>query len=239
MGGQFWVGGWYWGSPSYVSFFQDVCGLELPEDKARAARAYQATAESACWWWPHTDFVIACERPVAIHRDERGRLHGTTGAAIHWPDGWGVYALRGIAVPAELIEHPERLTVARIDAEPNGEVRRVLIEQYGLRKYIVDSGAEVIDQDVEPGNRPRQLLRKRTRKDMPDLLMVQCLNATPEPDGTRKTYFIPVHHELRPLRQGADGTVEAFGEPQKLTAHNAIASTFGKRGEEYRPAIET
>ena len=27
--------------------------------------------------------------------------------------------------------------------------------------------------------------------------------------------------------------------PQKLTARNAVASTWGKRGEDYNPAIET
>lgn len=30
-----------------------------------------------------------------------------------------------------------------------------------------------------------------------------------------------------------------FGEPQEMTAHNAVASTFGLRGEQYSPTIET
>jgi hypothetical protein len=30
-----------------------------------------------------------------------------------------------------------------------------------------------------------------------------------------------------------------FGEPQEMTAHNAVASTFGLRGEQYEPVMET
>lgn len=68
MGGQFWVGGWWW-SPSFTSFFREVCKLELPGDLWDRGRAYEATAESACWWWPHRRFVMVCERPVEIHRE--------------------------------------------------------------------------------------------------------------------------------------------------------------------------
>jgi hypothetical protein len=31
----------------------------------------------------------------------------------------------------------------------------------------------------------------------------------------------------------------AFGEPQSLTARNAVASTYGLRGEQYAPEIRT
>ena len=96
--------------------------------------------------------------------------------------------------------------------------------------------------------------------------MVRVLNSTPEPDGTLTTaqarevfgnavidracsmaklngsagqarwkeYFLRVHPELRPMT--ADGKT---GEPQALTAHNAVASTFGLRGDDYWPTIET
>jgi hypothetical protein len=98
MGGQFLVGGW-WGSPSFVSYFREVCGLELPKDFDARALAYEATCRSACWWWPHTGFVMVCERPSEIHRNAAGRLHRDGGKAIVWPDGWGVYSLNGVTVP--------------------------------------------------------------------------------------------------------------------------------------------
>jgi hypothetical protein len=51
-----------------------------------------------------------------------------------------------------------------------------------------------------------------------------------------KTYFLRVHPELRPL---IDPEKRVYGEPQKMTCHNAVASTFGLRGEEYQPDVET
>lgn len=40
------------------------------------------------------------------------------------------------------------------------------------------------------------------------------------------------------LRHEEHGEI-LIGEPQKPTARNAVASTFGMRGEEYRPEVET
>ena len=56
----------------------------------------------------------------------------------------------------------------------------------------------------------------------------------PEPDGSFKHHFLRVDPHLRPLLP--DGS---FGQPQPLTARNAVASTFGLRGDEYAPERET
>ena len=50
--------------------------------------------------------------------------------------------------------------------------------------------------------------------------MVEVLNSTPEPDGSRKTYFLRV-------------------PPRTRTAREAVAWTFGVREPDYRPAQET
>lgn len=234
FGGQFWVGSWgWWGSPSFVSFFREVCGLTLSEEMNARAQAYAETAMRACWWWPHKDFVMVCERPSVIARDERGRLHSLTGPACGFGDGWGVYAVHGVRVPANVIEHPELLTVARIDGEQNAEVRRVMIERYGIGTYLADAGAQKLDEDKDSLGLPRRLWRKPLSGDE-DIVVVEVQNSTPETDGTRRTYFLRVQPELRPLLDN-----DRLGEPQKATCHNAVASTFGMRGEEYRPEVET
>ena len=64
-------------------------------------------------------------------------------------------------------------------------------------------------------------------------MVVKVVNSSPEPDGTYKDYFIEVHPELRLL--GEDGSL---GDPQPLTALNAIASTHGVTGEEYLASLE-
>src|SRR5574337_930661 len=57
IGGQLWVGGWWWG-PAYTSFFREVAGLELTDDLWQRGLAYEATTEAASWWYPHRDFIM-------------------------------------------------------------------------------------------------------------------------------------------------------------------------------------
>lgn len=227
IGGQFWVGGWYLGSPASVSYLHEVCGLDLGDMQERAD-AYAATARSACWWWPHTDFVVVCERPKSITLDDRGRLHDADKPAMQFRDGYSVYAWHGVTVPADVILKPQDITVERIKGERNVEVRRVMLERYGFERFVADCGAKMIHKD-EFG----ELYRQDLEGDEP-LTMVRVRNSTPEPDGTFKHYFLAVHPELRPLLGG-----DTYGEPQELTARNAVASTFGLRGEEYKPGQET
>jgi len=227
IGGQFWVGGWYLGSPASVSYMHDVCGLDLGDLQERA-EAYAKTAMSCSWWWPHTEFIIACDRPRVIARDGQGRLHREDGPAVEYRDGWGVYSWHGVAVPADVILHPESITVVDIEKTTNVEIRRVKTERYGHGRYIEDSGAKKLHED-EFG----VLYRKDIPNDEP-LVMVRVKNTTPEADGTYKFYYLTVHPELRPLLGG-----NRFGEPQSPTARNAVASTFGLRGEEYAPSRES
>lgn len=234
IGGQFWVGGWGWyGSPSVATFFLDVCGLDLSEDMQTRARAYAATASSACWWWPHRDFVMVCDRPRLIQRDAAGRLHREDGPAVEFRDGWGVHAWHGVRVPPDVITSPDRITTERINGETNAEIRRVMLERFGVARYVRESGATVLHADTDQLGFPRRLLRRDVPNDEP-IVMVELTNSTPEPDGTRKTYHLRVHPELRPMLGG-----DRLGEPQAMTAHNAVASTFGMRGEEYAPREET
>src|SRR5574337_1789217 len=199
LGGQFWVGGWWWG-PAYTSFFREVAGLELADDLWQRGLAYEATTEAASWWYPHRDFIMVCERPVAIHRElsnqnilrGRGshRLHNNSGPAVAWADGWGVYASHGVRIPflqRHIIEAPQTITVAEIEAEKNAEVRRVMIDRYGPARFVVDSGARVVHE--LPSDHPLKGLRtaKLLRKDVPDdepIVYVDLLNSTPEPDDS-------------------------------------------------------
>ena len=256
MGGQFWVGyGWYgyWTSPSMLSYFRDVCGLDFG-DKTEIVDAIIALGESCCWWWPHKEFAMASDRPAAIHRDERGRLHNESGHAIAFRDGTGVYSWHGVRVPAEIIIHPENITPKHIDDERNAEVRRVMLERFTLARYVTEGGAEVLHEDEhtarvpewdETGKNPKLVAvrefktpRRLLRKQLPegDLLMIQLTNSSPEPDGTHKQYLLCCHPQLRPMPRRKGGP---FGEPQKLTCHNAVASLVGMRGEDYSPDLES
>lgn len=191
-------------------------------------------AESRCpQWWPTEEFIVATDRPLDLNRDEAGRLHSLSRAAISWRDGTGLFFVHGVSVPEYVVLRPQEITVAKIDAETNAEVRRVMLERYGMARFVKDSGAEVVDTDVDQLGFPRRLLRRAMPGDDP-VVVVEVTNSSTEPDGSRRVYHLGVHHELRPLLDG-----DTFGEPQKMTCHNAVASTFGLRGEQYSPDMES
>jgi hypothetical protein len=246
LGGQFWVGGWYWGG-AYTSFFREVCDLDLAGDLWGRGLAYEATMESACWWFPHRDFIMVCERPTAIHRElarsdrARGwgshRLHCADGPAVTWADGWGLYAIHGVQVPFKqrhIIDHPEQITLEEINTEANAEIRRIMVERYGYERYLRESDAKLIDS--APTDHPLAGLRTAKLWGIGDIVMLDVLNSTPEPDGTTKRYVIPVDGSLYDGRAG-----------RELLA--ATASTWRKRGdktqlafarpEDYAPAFES
>ena len=240
IGGQFWVGrGWWWrGGPACVSFFQDVCGLELPDHIARAARAYQETAASACWWWPHRRFVMVSDRPMVIRRDERGRLHCEDGPAVAWQDGFSVYAWHGVRVEKEVILTPvDRLTRDFVLGHPNAEVRRVLMERIGTATEVFTrfDGEEVGRDDWG------SLVRIERRGDTP-YVGVRVLNSTPEPDGSIREYVLRVPPEFADKRRKTVvlTTAQAHGGRSievPRTPHAAVAWTFGLTPDEYVPAV--
>jgi hypothetical protein len=196
--GQFGAGG-----ASYPSFFRDVCGLTLPGDIWDRSRAGELAIQSACWWYAHRDFVLACERPSAIHLEplEPGRprsggphrLHHSTGPALSWPDGWGLHAIHGLPVPGWIIETPARITVLDIERQRNAEVRRVMLDAYGWARFIAHCGAEVVDE-VPMNHRIRglrgaRLLRKELPGEPEPIVYLDMLNSTPETDGSARHYL--------------------------------------------------
>jgi len=197
-------------------------------DKIRGVWLPMADAYAAGLWlfWVCNDEVIAVPRP-AIHV-EGERLHRLDGPAVEWPNGTKYYFWRGLQVTEDIILRPDAITPTRIDGEHNAELRRVLLERYGVDRYMRESGAKEIHRD-----RFGVLLRKEMPGDEP-IVMVQVVNSTPEPDGASKIYMLRVHPELRPMLDGGE-----FGEPQEMTAHAAVASTFGLRAEQYDPVMQT
>jgi len=226
IGGQFWVGGWYWG-PAFTSFFREVCDLELKGDLWDRGRAFEDTAESACYWWPHRDFIMVCERPQEIHREQvqpRGwgshRLHREDGPAVRFADGWGVYSWHGVRVPADLIE--EGWSVERILQERNAEVRRCAVERYGWDRFAADAQLVVVDEQPDPANGdsrlrlcdvPAQVYGTAVR-------VLLCVNASPERDGTLRRFGLTVPASIGDAVEAAAWTFD-LSKAEYLTLERA------------------
>ncbi|MDH6228143.1 MULTISPECIES: DUF6745 domain-containing protein [Streptomyces] len=173
-----------------------------------------AVARHAGWWWPYERTAVLCERPVELHRDENGRLDRGDGPALAYPDGFALYAWRGMPVPAEFLTGLASLTPDRIRSEENAELRRVMLEHYGYDRYLSDSGARPLHRDGSG---------VLWRIDLPDdepVVMVEVVNSTAEPDGTFRTYWLRV-------------------PPRTRTAREGVAWTFGLTAEAYAPVRET
>jgi hypothetical protein len=188
-----------------------VYGVEQP----RALDGWNALARACGWWWAFRDTAIACERQTAIRLDDRDRLHAPDAAALRFADGFEVYAVHGVRVEPWMVNEPELLSVDAISAQTNSEVRRVLMERYGTARYLHEAQAHVLARDefgtlfVVPSNHGGE-----------PLVLVEVRNATPEPDGTWKDYFLRVPPGMR-------------------TPREAVAWTFGLDASAYAPRTQT
>jgi len=214
-GGQFWAS---W--PAFESFFREVCGLELDGDLPERGRVYASLVASTGPMCLFRHLAICCERPKAI-RMRNQRLHGDGIPAMEWRDGFSLYAWDGLVLPQRYVCDP--VSVAWIDAEENAEYRRVLLNRMGVERYLAEAGAETVDEDAFG-----KLIRRPVKGGEPIMaVVVTC-------PTSGRTYTLGVHPEVRPLL--GEGR---FGEPQEATARNAVASTFGLRGDEYAPTVQT
>ncbi|WP_432042445.1 DUF6745 domain-containing protein [Streptomyces cadmiisoli] len=192
----------------------DAAWLAALAGRGTALDGLAEVARHASWWWPYEETVVICERPVELHRDEAGRLDRGDGPALAFPDGFALYAWRGMPVPADFLAGLADLTPDRIRAEENAELRRVMLEFYGYDRYLADSGAEPVHRD-ETG-----VLWRIALDGDEDVAMVEVVNSTAEPDGTFRTYWLRV-------------------PPGTRTAREGVAWTFGVTAQEYMPVRQT
>jgi hypothetical protein len=231
-----WQGGNQWSAwAAWTSFFRHVVHLGIDYSK------WKHWENAAIHGGPrimHAEFCMISDRPRILTVDNRNRPHNASGPFCRWSDGSELYSWHGIRVPARY--YLQDFTAAEILQEPNAEVRRALIERYDELaaqpgKFLLDAGARVLDTCVQP-------MREGEPDSVNELLSID-LPGDPETrmiavrvidPSTNRQYILRVHPELRPLLHN-----QKLGAPQVLTCRNAIASTFGLRGEEYVLASES
>jgi hypothetical protein len=127
------------------------------------------------------------------------------GIAIRW---------RGVSIDERIAFRPQTLDVREILAESNAERRRVMMERFGLDRFMREAGAQVLDQDRDRGG-PRRLLRIELPGDEP-LLCVSVI--------------CPSTHRQFMLRV----------PPTMKTCREAVAWTAGfDNPDDYQPSVET
>ena len=163
-------------------------------------------------FWLFRGAAVLTARPDRLCLDRSERLHSDDGMALRYPDGWGLYAWRGVRVTEQVILRPETLTSKQIFSERNVEIRRLMIERLGLKQFLSQARAKCLDAD-QGGT--RRLYRINLPGDEPIVAVrVQC-------PSTGQIYFLRVPAEIRTCRE-------------------AVAWTLGfEKIEEYDPLVET
>jgi len=207
FGGQFWVGGW-WGSPSFVSFFTDVCNLELEPDILQRTTAYRKICESVNYFWCNKDFVMVCARPSKINLDTLGRLHSEIEKSIEYPDGWGLYHLHGVRFEQELwnkIVKKELLAKQILQLE-NIEQRSQAMLIFGNENLLKELNARLISK-----GKPRKFCgsNEEWQSELYELEGVpEKMLKYPDP-STKRIYYSFVPREIKTADEGIGWKFEA------------------------------
>lgn len=178
-----------------ISWLRDQCEV----DTAYLEPSVRLAPEVG-FWLPEAQVCWVAEHVSGFHlHPTTGRIHREDGPALEYRDGFGAYVLAGATIPTWIITHPERITPAHIESQPNLEIRRVLLDRYGMERWLIDTGAVPIDTDRDLHG-PRALYAipmGRAR-----LKVVLLHNSTPERDGTRKRYPLKVPPETMTCQEG-------------------------------------
>lgn len=196
---------------SFYAFMREVLGLKSQTEKAKGLIAL---AKCAGWAVPYENVCYVSERHNVLNRDNSGRLHCLTGPSVAYPDGWSIYAVRGVRVPKEWVEGRATLDPMLAITTPNLEQRAAAATLIGWDKVLDRLKPTVINCETAAEYDYGQLLRV----DLPDepgqqFLKVLC--------ATGRTMVIRVPPTMR-------------------TAREANAWTYGYDNEsEFKPEFRT
>lgn len=232
-------GGWYpvqlmTGAIALHSFAQSHLDIKYGDSLLSKLDMWSRLLQAVHCFVPFEDVCFVSARPRKLLCDGL-RLHCDDGSALEYVDGYALYCWQGVLInrhkAESIILRPNEITIDSIDTETNLEIKRVMLERYGVGRYLIESDAQLIHEDE---------FGKLYKMELPgagiELTVVAVKNATPEPDGSIKEYFLQVHADLCPM---LDEDGKQLGAPQALTARNAVASSFGLRGDEFWPLAES
>jgi hypothetical protein len=198
--------------------FHDFCdrhlGVKYESGRLERIRRWSEIGKSCYWWAPYETACFVSDRPTAIHLDARERLHNLRGPAMAFNDGWSLYSIYGSCVSERLVMHPEQVGLEDLPLDESLEVLHATIELLGSERFLSAARAGFIQEDVFG-----RIYRIHFH-DYEPILLVEVMNATPEPDGSARRHLLRV-------------------PPEVETAHEAVAWSFSRRTKAYAPAVQT
>ena len=141
-------GGSMWSSSMcFIDFGRNYIGLDLDYSKYEP---WEELGKISGFRYMHEDFCIVSDRPVKLELDDLGRPHCEDGPYIEWSDGSGIFAWRGVLVPAGWILERDKLTIGEVLKRENVEERLAGIQIIGWDKALDDLKHRIVDSDINP-----------------------------------------------------------------------------------------
>ena len=136
-----------------------------------------------------------------------------------WNDGYAQHFWHGVSVSGKLIETPELITKEDLINETNAEKRRAMMEKLGGERFIKLLDVIEVNRDFVGVEEYRQEITLwRTReKDSIANEYIQFVHVTCHSTG--REYYLCVPADI-------------------VDAASAVAWSFGKSKDEYKPLIE-
>lgn len=175
---------------AFYRYLKDYCGLA--EETQELAGLWEL-AQSAGWAVPYYNAVYIAERHCAYKSVNNGtgdNIHCEDGAAILYPDGWGVYGVNGVIVPKDVVLAPEKQTLEEIDGEQNEEIKRIRIDRYGTLRYLEESGAKSLDERLNDIEGTHESLMK-----LNNMTVLVC--SSPSADDEARVFSLEVAPDIK------------------------------------------
>lgn len=155
---------------------------------------------STSHWWPFDKYVFVTEKTKECNLRDDGMFHAIDKPAIQYQDLESIYIVANVVVPERIIMRPETITVQEIRKESNLEIKSIMMEKYGFKRYFADIGAKLLDRDSIPvgGGVDAVILRALLKDhDGNNYLLTQdgstervfCMNVDPAATTCKQAHF--------------------------------------------------
>lgn len=133
--------GWWAGWFAFFDYFER---LDISTNDYRRFREWVKTGIWETLWFE--DLCVVVCRPSVIKKNSNDQLHCTNGPAAMWPSGETYWFLNGINVKEKIVLHPEKLTKEEIFGEMNVDVRREMLRQIGMDRFVMLTKPKILDK---------------------------------------------------------------------------------------------
>ncbi|MCC6149450.1 MAG: hypothetical protein IT461_04295 [Planctomycetes bacterium] len=200
--------------PAYHRFLASL-GVCHQDHMSSKLALLEGLVESGFWCWPGGSVCVCSERPHTFKVNHDNRIHCDDGPAMAFGDGFAVYAIHGVEVPEHVVMRPKEITVEKIEAEKNAEVRRIMTERFGYGRYLSETGAKVLDMDMIAVNSLDEAFGSMPRALMEDKQGQRWLVGT---DGsTKRVYYMRAPREANTCAE-AHSALAGFDENQIIAS---------------------